>query len=137
MDRKRFEDLADMWGGDLSRWPDALRAEADAFRQADPSAADILSEASELDRLLGTALQAEGSDLLTHRIMRSFPKPAFDADWRRPAMAAAIALVTGLAGGYAGGSLVPALAGDETVLEYADAFDGLTEDWTALEWSDA
>ncbi|PIW31389.1 MAG: hypothetical protein COW29_01905 [Rhodobacterales bacterium CG15_BIG_FIL_POST_REV_8_21_14_020_59_13] len=137
MDRKQFEDLADMWGGHLSHWPDSVRAEADAFLHREPSALAILSEASELDNLLSTALLADGGELLEHRIMRSFPKPAFDADWRRPAMAAAAALVIGLAGGYAGGGFVPVQAGDATSLDYADAFDGLTEDWSSWEWSDA
>lgn len=137
MDRKQFEDLAEIWGGELSRWPDAFRADADTFLRADPSAADILSDASKLDDLLETARHADGSELLAHRIMRSFPKPAFDADWRRPAMAAAAALVIGMAGGFAGGAFVPAPFSDETSLEYADAFDGLEEDWSALDWSDA
>ena len=43
----------------------------------------------------------------------------------------------GRAGGFAGGAFVPAQSSDETSLEYADAFDGLEEDWSALDWSDA
>lgn len=137
MDMKRFEDLTDAWGGNLSRWPDDVRAEAEALLQSEPSAAAYLSEADRLDHLLNTTSSAAGNELLEHRIMKAFPMPAFEADWRRPAMAAAAALVIGLAGGYAGGAFVPVQDSNAISSDYADAFDGLTEDWSAWEWSDA
>lgn len=137
MDMKRFEALADSWGGNISRWPEEVRPEAAAFLAAEPSAAACLREAAQLDAILAGEMPVAASDLLERRILRSFPKPAFDADWRRPAVAAAAALVIGLMGGFAGGTLVPAQDEDTMSLEYADAFDGLTEDWSAWEWSDA
>jgi len=137
MDIERFKDLTEAWGGDISRWPDAVRAEANVFLELEPTAKDLLVEAAQLDEILEPSYLETPSDLLEMRIMRSFPKPAFDADWRRPAVAAAAALVIGVMGGFAGGTLVPVEVDDASSLEYADAFDGLMEDWSAWEWSDA
>lgn len=137
MDMKRFEDLADAWGGNLLRWPDDVREEAEALLQSEPSAAAYLSEAARLDLLLNATSSTAANEWLEHRIMKAFPMPAFEADWRRPAMAAAAALVIGVAGGYAGGAFVPWKDNNTISPEYADAFDGLTEDWSAWEWSDA
>ncbi|WP_394694201.1 hypothetical protein [Hyphobacterium sp.] len=137
MDMKEFESLAESWGGDIARWPEAVRPAAAALLEAEPSAAACLREAAQLDAILAEEMPVPASDLLERRIMRAFPKPAFDADWRRPAVAAAAALVIGLMGGFAGGTLVPAQQDDTISLEYADAFDGLMEDWSAWEWSDA
>jgi len=137
MDIERFKDLTEAWGGDISRWPDAVRAEANVFLEQEPTAKVLLVEAAQLDEILEPSYLEAPSDLLEMRIMRSFPKSAFDADWRRPAVAAAAALVIGVMGGFAGGTLVPAQVDDASSLEYADAFDGLMEDWSAWEWSDA
>jgi len=137
MDIERFKDLAAAWGGDLTRWPDAERADAEVFCSQEPMGEVLLLEARKLDQLIEPIIADAPSDLLAIRIMRSFPKPAFDADWRRPAVAAAAALVIGLMGGFAGGTLVPVPVDQTDSLEYADAFDGLMEDWSAWEWSDA
>ncbi len=138
MDEKRFQDLADAWGGDISRWPEAERPAAQDFAKAHPDlATTMLAEAAALDAVLAPAGMTGGSDLLERRILKHAPRPAFDADWRRPAVAAAAALVVGLAGGFAGGIFVPGQDETAYVSEYADAFDGLMEDWSAWEWSDA
>lgn len=137
MDMKTFEALTESWGGDIARWPEAVRAEATLFIESEPGAVACLREAAQLDVLLAEEASVKVSDLLERRIMRTFPKPAFDADWRRPAAAAAAALVIGVMGGFAGGTLVPTQEDDMMSLEYADAFDGLMEDWSAWEWSDA
>ncbi|MEE2527075.1 hypothetical protein V0U79_11910 [Hyphobacterium sp. HN65] len=133
----RFEELADAWGGDIRRWPEAVREEAYDFAAANADAAEILASAAVLDGLLSSADEIQAGDLLQRRILQSAPLPVFETDWRRPAIAAAAALVLGVAGGFAGGLFVPAETGDVYESEYADAFDGLMEDWSAWEWSDA
>lgn len=137
MDMTRFEELADAWGGDIARWPEAVREDAWAFLKSHESAVGILASAAALDSLLATAEHVDPGELLERRILQTAPLPAFETDWRRPAIAAAAALVLGVAGGFAGGLFVP--ANQETLYEseYADAFDGLMEDWSAWEWSDA
>lgn len=137
MDMTRFEELADAWGGDLRRWPESVRGEAAAFAEANPQAAAILAEAAALDNVLAGAEPVASSDLLARRIMATAPLPVFETDWRRPAIAAAAALVLGVAGGFAGGLFVPVDNEELYGSEYADAFDGLMEDWSAWEWSDA
>jgi len=47
-----FERALDRHGGDLERWPAAMRAEARALVDKDAAAARMLAEAARLDRLL-------------------------------------------------------------------------------------
>jgi hypothetical protein len=56
-----FRRLADARGGDIARWPPAVRAEATALAQ-DKEAAAILAEARELDRLTALAAPQVGQD---------------------------------------------------------------------------
>lgn len=137
MDMKRFAELADAYGGDIERWPATERPAAQALAGSNPDAAAVLAEARRLDAILADADQVAPSDLLARRILKAAPAGPFDADWRRPAVAAAAALVIGVVGGFAGGLVLP--ESDESIYEteYADAFDGLLEDWAAWEWSDA
>lgn len=137
MDRADFVRLSEAYGGDLNKWPLDTRDAARNLAAADETAATILAEAAVLDELLSSAEPTSPSDLLLQRILAARPRPAFDADWRRPAVAAALALVVGLASGFAGGLVTPGVSGDDYVTpEYADAFDGLVEDWSAWDWSD-
>src|SRR5690606_1457714 len=52
MTRERFENLADAYGGDLRRWPEAEREAGRALAAADPRAAALLLEADAVDALL-------------------------------------------------------------------------------------
>jgi len=137
MNQTRFKELADAWGGDIARWPDAVRDEARALIKAHAELRDYLRAAQEFDHRLDAPFNLADSDILRHRIMASLPKPAFDAGWKRPAIAAAAALFVGLAGGFGGALLGPADPDSIVSLDYTDAFDGLEEDWMAWDWSDA
>jgi hypothetical protein len=46
--------LAETWGGDIARWPERTRGEADALAQT-PAAREVLEEARRLDRLIAGA----------------------------------------------------------------------------------
>jgi hypothetical protein len=137
MNQTRFKELADAWGGDIARWPEAVQDEARALIKAHAELRNYLRSAEELDHHLDAPIDLSGSDVLRHRILASLPKPAFDAGWKRPAIAAAAALFVGLAGGFGGALLGPADPDSVVFLDYTDAFDGLEEDWMAWEWSDA
>lgn len=139
MDMERFESLAEAWGGDITRWPDETQQAAREFLATNETAQQVLADAARLDAVLadiGDETFAP-SDLLERRILKSAPLPAFERDWRRPAIAAAAALVIGIASGFGGGFFVPTTLDTSTDYEYADAYDGLLEDWSAWEWSDA
>jgi ferric-dicitrate binding protein FerR (iron transport regulator) len=137
MDMNRFRELANAFGGDLDRWPEAERAAAEAWAAENAEAATILQDASELDALLAGAAGAPPSDLLARRILKSAPAGPFEVDWRRPAVAAAAALIVGVVSGFTGGLFLPNGSDPYYESEYADAFDGLVEDWSAWDWSDA
>ncbi|MGO4411082.1 hypothetical protein AB4Y66_13640, partial [Brevundimonas sp. M-11_2] len=55
MTYERFEYLADAYGGDLRRWPEAEREAARALTAVDARAAALLAQADRLDALLGAA----------------------------------------------------------------------------------
>ena len=72
MDDTRFQALAEAWGGDIRRWPEAERASAEAFRATHGDrAAAILTEAQGLDVLLDRAPRAEASAHLRARVIAS------------------------------------------------------------------
>jgi hypothetical protein len=50
----RFKALADAYGGDLRRWPEESRAEAQALAEASPGARALLEEARRLDEGLSS-----------------------------------------------------------------------------------
>jgi hypothetical protein len=73
MDETRFGALAEAWGGDLRRWPEADRGTGRAFADAHPREAErILFEADALDALLDAS-----------------PRPAVSADLRDRVLAGA------------------------------------------------
>lgn len=130
MDAREFRELIDAFGADPARWPSDRRDLALEW-QADNHgiAAALLADAAALDRTLDAARAIAPSDLLQARIMASVPRPVF-ADWRGAAAAAAVMLIAGIAGGYAGGGLfLPAEADFAEDAYYADAFGGLSADW--------
>ncbi len=110
MDRKRFEQVLDAYGADPKRWPEAERAEADAFRAAHPDIADALvAQARTLDGLLDTARDpARDTSLLAARILKQAPvAPAARSNFLRPAIALAACAVFGIVLGFGGGMLAP------------------------------
>ena len=68
-----IEDALDRFGGDLARWPEDLRQEAETLLAEMPEAGELLREAQELDAALApreAAPQAAGAaSALADRIM--------------------------------------------------------------------
>jgi hypothetical protein len=51
----KFRELAAIWGGDIARWPERLRADAATVARNEPEAAGILAEAASFDRFMENA----------------------------------------------------------------------------------
>lgn len=76
MTPERFEGLADAWGGDMARWPEAEREAAALLMAARPAwAADVLARARDLDALLDAFAAPGGSAGLAARIVAGAPRP--------------------------------------------------------------
>ena len=69
MTYERFETLADAYGGDLRRGPEAEREAGRALLNADPRAAAVLAEADGLDALLDAAPRAVASHALREAVI--------------------------------------------------------------------
>lgn len=96
---KRFEKLADAWGGDIVRWPEAEQAAARALLAADPAVQSILTEAAGLDAVLALDVAPAPSDLLVRRVTRAAPGRPLRFGWTSRAgwaAAAAAGLVVGI-----------------------------------------
>lgn len=76
MKRERFEELAQAWGGDLRRWPEAERADAHALLAADPSLRAMLDAAAEIDALLHASPTPRPSQALRDRVLAAAPRPS-------------------------------------------------------------
>jgi hypothetical protein len=72
---ERFFALADAYGGDLSRWPEADRAMARDLATASPDAQARLAEGRALDGALDLFQAAAPSAALRLRILAQAPKP--------------------------------------------------------------
>lgn len=132
MKQERFFQIIEAYGAKPERWPDAERADAEAFVTANPDlAAMALAEARELDAILGPA-EADISDLLERRILQGLPElPAAAAPrWIAPAAVAA-SLLVGVFIGFASGALTVG-TGSEADAIYAEVFGGFDEDW--VDW---
>lgn len=109
----------DRYGGDLSRFPDALRAGAEALIAHDAKAAALLAQAARLDGLLADAVQPVPVDTAligrivagigdgVHREIAVRPTPRLAA-W------AGAAMLAFLSAGYAAGLMLPASQGEDT-----------------------
>lgn len=102
MDIQRFEQLSEAFGGDVRRWPQAEREQAQAVMTARPAAtAALLGAAGGLDAALGASRPPVVSAALREAILMSAPKPragfAFAAAWLRPLLPSA---------GFAAGAVV-------------------------------
>jgi len=69
MDLERFEHLADAYGADLRRWPEAEREVARRLLAADPRAGRVLDEADVLDAFLDAAPRPAPSHALRERVI--------------------------------------------------------------------
>lgn len=74
----RLEAALDIWGPRPERWPEAARAELDAFVQEDETARKLVAEALALDRVLALAPEPAGTGALEARILAAagdLPEP--------------------------------------------------------------
>jgi len=71
---ERFSALADAYGADLRRWPEADRAAAQALAQESAPARALLAEADALDAVLDLSRVASPSPELRQRILSEAPK---------------------------------------------------------------
>lgn len=71
MTYERFEYLADAYGGDLRRWPEAEREAGRDLMAADPRAAVLLRDADGLDALLDAAPRPAASHALREAVIAS------------------------------------------------------------------
>ena len=70
MNAQRFQNLAEAYGGDPRRWPEAERAAARAFMDADPHGAErLLFEARQMDLALDASPRAVVSHDLRERVI--------------------------------------------------------------------
>lgn len=132
MTEERFFQIIETYGSDPARWPAAERDAARAFAAAHPDkAVPALRMEARLDALLGLAeTGTDVPELLERRILRSLPGPVVaQPRWQVPAAVAAMLLV-GVCLGFASGAMTVTDTVSDTV--YADAFNGLDEDW--VDW---
>lgn len=93
MDRSRFEAIVAAYGADPRRWPEAERADAEAFARL-PEAASALAEANALDAVLDEAADAAPVSLAFRRAaLAAAPRLAPAMTWRPLAALAACALL--------------------------------------------
>ncbi len=72
MTEKRFADMAQAWGGDLRRWPEAEREAARAWAQANAGAAErALFDARQTDAALEASPRPAVSTALRDRVIAS------------------------------------------------------------------
>jgi hypothetical protein len=83
VNRERFEDLAWAYGGELARWPDALREDAALLAAADPAfATDVLARAADLDATLDALPRATASSRLYDAVLATAPARRPRRSWR-------------------------------------------------------
>jgi len=115
----RFAELADVYGGDIGRWPQDQREVARALLAADPQGlGQVLGEAACLDRLLDLAPAGAVDAALLGRLIATAPRPAATARRWIAALGAALGLGVAAMAGVTAGVL---LAGHEREDFTADA----------------
>ena len=127
MNRERFEQIVAAYGADSRRWPEAERAQAEAFAAATPDAAALVADEAGLDRVLDQAARTPDTSTLAARILaqaRAHGVRAFDT---RAIIALAACAVFGVIIGYGGGQFAPVSDADDYYFSAAfeaPLFDG-------------
>lgn len=116
-----LEQGLDRYGGNLDRWPDGLRADAEALIARDPKAARVAHHAARLDALLADAMAAAPVDTaMMGRTIAGIRTSAHHEPVLRPtprlAAWAGVAVVAFLCAGYVVGLAVPATSSSEDTL---------------------
>ncbi|MDR6539750.1 hypothetical protein [Variovorax soli] len=141
MTPERLGELADAWGSDLRRWPEAERAAAQMLLERDPLAKEFLARVAELDALLDSHAVAPPDALLVQAMLASVPQQHlmgkrklwhFSLNWWSGAGVAGVGLA-----GAAAGALVVAMAVTTVPAPAAiertwapTAFDSSGTDWS-------
>ncbi|MFJ6326003.1 MULTISPECIES: hypothetical protein [unclassified Rhizobium] len=119
MSSERFAELADAYGGDISRWPQEERAAAREYA-AQNSAYDVLDHAADLDALLDTYTLKPVPSRLGSQIVERLSRRSRIRNWFRFGSAGIGLVGVGLAGAFAGSVaiavLAPSLTSETTVV---------------------
>ncbi|RAK56707.1 hypothetical protein [Phenylobacterium deserti] len=104
MNRERFEELAQAYGGQVARWPESERDAAALLMAAEPEyARRTLAEAEQLDAFLDAWRPKPASAALMDTVLAAAPKPRREPRWRGWLMPAGLG--AGLAAACAAGVL--------------------------------
>ena len=117
---EQLEQALDRYGGDLTRWPAPLRAEAETLITSNANAAKIAADVARLNAILADAIKpaAVNAALMgrivagigngIHREVALRPTPRFAA-W------AGAAMIAFLTAGYVAGIALPASQGEDAL----------------------
>jgi hypothetical protein len=84
MTTERFEALAEAYGGDVARWPEAEREAAAQLMAAEPvRVRGILARADDLDAALAAFSAPRAASGLVNRIVAAAPRPRSPGPWAR------------------------------------------------------
>jgi hypothetical protein len=107
MSVERFVDLADVYGGDVARWPEAERETARALLASQPARLEVvLAQAARLDRLLDLAPAQAVDSALLGRLIAAAPQPISAARRWLAGVGAAVGLGAAALAGVAVGIAV-------------------------------
>ena len=117
---EQLERALDRYGGDFTRWPAALRAEAEALTVSDAKAAKLISTSLKLDGALAEAMRPMPVDAaLIGRIVSGISAVGYHdvavKPTRRLIAWAGAATVAFLVTGYAAGIALPASQGEDAI----------------------
>jgi len=120
MSLERFEETLSRLGANLTQWPTAERAEAEALIAADPRAAKLHDQATRLDTLIGAAVTPVAMDSAAiGRIMAGIDHRRHHdltlQPTRRLFAWASAAMVVFLVAGFAAGAAIPVNQGEDTL----------------------
>jgi hypothetical protein len=140
MTEARFEALAQAHGGDVSRWPDAVRDAAALLMARSPDfAARVLAREADLDGLMDAWRPAPASAALADAVLAAAPAPRRHAPFSRWLTRAglgaglAAACAAGVIVGVQTSALTQAPAGAEAVALALSGFDpGLEDDGSEI-----
>jgi hypothetical protein len=117
---EQLEQALDRYGGELTRWPAALRAEAEALAVGDAKAAKLIGTSLKLDGTLAEAMRPMHVDAaMIGRIVSGISTAGYHDVAVRPTRRlfawAGAATVAFLVTGYAAGIALPASQGEDAI----------------------
>lgn len=117
MTKEQFQALAEAYGGEISRWPAAMRDEAALFAAAEPTLTQaVLAREAELDAALDQLPRATASAALHERILADAPGRPRRVRWRLWLTPAGLGAA--LAGAAAAGLVLGVQLSDRSAIDY-------------------